>query len=191
MLETTQTQRPLAPGDMFSPVPLAVKTVRPHVSIRRATAEEQASAQVWRSIVAPDGAHPEVAEYHDGSMTHAPEVVAAYRDIAPTLPDDFLLIYLHRGAQAQSVNPLLPSLLHLTGHQGPSHALRRATSEGALSADVVRFVRAMTPSGSAALIVDDRQLRLATPGRITPAEVHFHQFLKPGLAQSSLVGAYQ
>jgi len=191
MLETTQTQRRLAPGDMFSPVPLAIKTVRPHVSICPASAEQQATSRVWSEIVAGDNTIPHVAVFSDGSMTHAPEVIAAYRDIAATLPKDFLLIYLHRGAQAQSVNPLLPSLLHKTGHCGPSHALRRSCEDG-LSENVTRFARAMTPSGGAALIIDDQQLRLATPGRIQSAEVHFHQFLKPGLTeQQTPVGAYQ
>lgn len=190
MLDTRHPQGCIARGDLFSPEPLAVRTVRPQVSVRRATIEEQATSQVWRSVVAMGGECPEVAEYRDGSMTHAPEIIAAYHEVAATLPDGFLLIYLHRGAQAQSVNPLLPSLLHLTGHAGPSHALRQASRDG-LSRDLVRFARAMTPSGGAAMIVDDHQLRLAVPGRIVPAPVHFHQFLKPGLAKATPVGAYQ
>ncbi|WGW04525.1 hypothetical protein [Tropicibacter oceani] len=183
--------RPMDPaGAVIPQAPLAMRTIKPHVTIRRATPEEQFAAQVWKTLAAPGLFAPEVAEFKGGRMTHAPEVIAAYRDEASALPPDFLLIYLHRGAQAQCVNPLLPSLLHLTGHQGPSHALRRDGQDG-LSADVIRFARAMTPAGGAALIIDDRQLRLAAPGRITAEAVHFHQFHKPGLARSHAQGAFQ
>ena len=172
------------------PAPLAVDTVHPGLTIRPATEEEQNTSRVWRIVAAPDCATPDVVQFSDGSMSHAPEVIAAYRLHSATLPPDFTLIYLHRGVQVQCVNPLLPSLLHLTGHNGPSHALRRDNSPG-LAPEVLRFTRAMTTAGGAALIIDDRQLRLAPTGRVLPEAVHFHTFIKPGLAHSLAAGDQQ
>lgn len=186
MLDT----RPIPSEAAAALAPLAVDTVLPDLTIRPATAEEQYASRVWHIVAEPNCTTPDVVQFSDGSMTHAPEVIAAYRQHSAGLPVDFTLIYLHRGAQVQCVNPLLPSLLHLTGHTGPSHALRRDNSPG-LAPEVQRFTRAMTPSGGAALIIDDRQLRLAPTGRVVPEAVHFHTFIKPGLVHSLATGDKQ
>lgn len=172
------------------PTPVPTLTVRPQVAIRPATQDEQVSSRVWRGMAHGGNEPPEVAEFQDGRLTHAPEVIAAYKAQAAELPADFLLIYLTRGAQVLCPDPLLPSLLYLTGHHGQAHALRRDARQG-LSRDVIRFARALTPARSAALIIDDRQLRLAAPGQITPAPVDFYHFLKPGPAPRSASGGYQ
>jgi len=170
-------------------VPVAVsQSVIPAMTIRRATPDERTISRIWFNIAEPNAQAPEVVEFSDGSMTHAPETIAAYLTHEAELPENFTLIYLHRGAQAQCVNPLLPSLLYLTGHKGPSHALRRSGPEG-LMPDVVRFAHAMTPTGGAALIIDDQQHRLAGAGRITPAPVSFYKYVKPGVQPRVLQGA--
>lgn len=187
-LETNQLGR-RAMADA-PPTPAPTLTVRPKVVIRPATRDEQVSSRIWRGMAAGEDEVPEVAEFQDGRLTHAPEVVAAYKLLAAELPADFLLIYLTLGPQVLCPDPLLPSLLHLTGHHGQAHALRRDARQG-LSRDVIRFARALTPARSAALIIDDRQLRLAAPGRISPAQVDFYHFIKPGPAPRSASGAFQ
>ncbi len=167
----------------------ACHIVRPWVNIRPATRDEIFASRVWTSINQPGDDHPDVAEFRNGRSDHAPEVISAFRAQSEHMPADFTLIYLHRGVQPQCVNPLLPSFLHLTGHDGPSYALRR-DGQDRLTPEIERFARAMTPSGSAALIVDDRQLRLTPRGRMRAAEVHFHMLIKPGLARELETGAF-
>lgn len=176
MFDTSQTRPTTRP----QPQALLqhVCTIRPAVTVRLATDEEYRAARVWCAIAAPDGHRPDVAQFADGGLTHGPETIAALRRLTGDLPPGLVLIYLHRGAQAQCVHPLLPSLLHLAGHDGPAHALRRSGPDG-LTPEVLQFARAVTPSGGLALIVDDRQHRLAPQGGLTPAVVHVHRLLKP------------
>ena len=166
-------------------LPVLAASLIPEVTIRPANAEEQCASRVWQAVAAPGCLIPEVAEFADGGLTHAPEVIEALRALLRAPGEPPVLIYLHRGAQAQCVNPLLPSLLYLAGHRGPAHALRctaRDTGVMAVPREVLRFARAMTPVGSHALIIDDQQLRLAPAGRITPAAVNIHHLRKPGRA---------
>ena len=190
MFDLTLTRRDVADRPSLD----ACQIVRPWVKIRPANIEEQYTSRVWSAVTLQQktfGADPpDVCAFEDGNTAHAPEVISAFRRLSAEMPADFTLIYLHRGAQSQCVNPLLPSFLHLTGHDGPSYALRR-DGQDALPPEVLRFARAMTPMGRAALIVDDRQLRLAPPCRMIASEVHFFKFVKPGIARKIEAGACQ
>lgn len=148
----------------------AGQQVLPDITFRPATSVEASAAQLWVTLMAPGSGHPDVAEFADGTTLHAPEVIAAYREAAAMLPGDFCLLYLHRGAQAQCQNPLLPSLLFLTAHKGPAHALRRDGCAG-IDRDVLRFAQAVAPASGAVMILDDPQIRLGPSGQLTRTPV--------------------
>jgi len=166
----------------------ARRIVWPTVTPRPATEAEIQDAQAWLLFQEPTHDQIEVAEYADGATTHAPEVVDTYKTLSGELPESFTLVYVHRGVQAQSINPLLPSLLSKAGHNGPAHALR-CDGRATFLRDALHYARAVTPKGGAALIIDDRQIRLGPIGSVEPGEVHFHLFFKPGQTRDLAAGA--
>lgn len=153
------------------------RVIRPELTIRPATTHELNAAEVWRVTHACTQLPLDVVAYKYGEMTHAPETIAAYRQLTAGLPDTTMLLYLHRGVQAQCLSPLLPSLLHLTGHRGLSHALRCHDGPG-LSPQILKFARAMTENGGHLLIIDDEQIRLGRSGEIVAAKVSLYLLCK-------------
>jgi hypothetical protein len=166
--------------------------VEPRVKIRQVTPEQaeavsRLNALEDRQAGGPQGALPDYVEYSDGGTMHAPETIAAYCDLARKLPTGFGLLYLHCGVQVQCLNPLLPSLLFMTGHRGAVHALRRGSGSG-FDRDVMSFARAMTPPGGATLVLDDPQIRLGHRGQIRPARLTFlcHRNTRPAMSAGVL-----
>jgi hypothetical protein len=141
-------------------------TLRPAVRIRPATGTERRDARPW--TMASGVADYEVAEFADGGTRHAPETVAALR--AAMRGPVVMLIYVHRGQKIESMMPLLPSLLFATGYRGASCAIRVGDETGA-DVRIRRFAAGQVPDKGLALLVVDRQERIAPPGRLVPATV--------------------
>ncbi|MGC1497623.1 MAG: hypothetical protein WA790_17600 [Sulfitobacter sp.] len=153
---------------------VAQVTLNPKVTIRSATSGELDRAAAWQSVMDLNGTEIDVAIYRDGSTTHAPEVIKAYLDISPALPQDFVLIYAHRGVQIDAIHPLLASLHAYTNHQGKSYALRQKHKTDVTA--LLRFARAVTPVGACALVLDDHQIRIGPKGTLSGAPIQFSTF---------------
>ncbi len=153
---------------------VAQVTLNPQITIRSATANELDRAAAWQSVMGLNGTDIDVVAYRDGSTTHAPEVIKAYLDISPALPRNFVLIYAHRGVQIDAIHPLLASLHAHTDHTGKSYALRQKHETDSIA--LLRFARAVTPSGGCALIIDDHQIRIGPKGTLQAAPIEFSTF---------------
>jgi hypothetical protein len=156
-----------------------VQHCTPDITARAATAAEVAGLRPWLVLQGLGVQAADVVVFADGNTRHAPETVVAYHTLTKGLPAGFGLLYLHCGVQALCLDPLLPSLLFLTGHVGPVHALRRgrdATASQGLSPAETEFLQAMTPPGGCTLVIDDLQLRIAAPGMARAAPVTLSLF---------------
>lgn len=152
-----------------------VQRSTPIIAARAATHAELLGLRPWLALQGLALGAADVVMFADGNERHAPETVAAYHALAGQLSERFGLLYLHCGVQAQCLDPLLPSLLFLTGHKGPVHALRRAQGDDVpaigLSQAETEFLFAMTPAGGCTLVIDDRQMRVAAPGMAVAAPI--------------------
>lgn len=157
-----------------SPPLTLISMLHPVFIARPATETEQTRIAPWAQVNAVALKDLEVAEYSDGQSSHSPEVIAAYHEVRQDLPEDFVLIYVHRGVQIDCIHPLLASLLQKTGHRGKSHALRQHGQKNKTA--VGQFARAVTPRGGAAMLIDDHQIRVGTRHEVVAATVSISTF---------------
>lgn len=148
-----------------------VACLQPVVQLRAATGDEVRTAHPWTCVTGE--ARYELAIFADGGNRHAPEVVAALRGLFKGPQPPRHLIYVHCGQKAESMMPLMPSLLFAIGHAGPSSAIRIPDSmdEPEAALRISRFAQGQVPDKGTAVLVVDRQQRIGAPGRLTPAPV--------------------
>lgn len=150
---------------------ISVASLRPAVRVRAAGPEEIRNIVPW--LHASGETAFEMVAFADGGNRHAPEVIAALRALFAKARGPEQLIYAYRGHKVESMMPLLPSLLHGLGYSGSCCAIRlpdmATEAEGTIYAK--RFAAGQIPDGGGAVLVIDRQERLASPGRLAPATV--------------------
>lgn len=145
-------------------------SVLPNIKIRPATQAENRQLLPWKTCQKSPCEFPEVVEYKDGTATHAPETLAAYRRVTAGWSKDFTLVYVHRGYWAECLTPLLQSLLFRAGHSGPAYALR-SEDHSQLPPEILDFSRVHVRDGAPCLILDDRQQRVGPQGDLQAAPV--------------------
>jgi hypothetical protein len=138
----------------------------PDVTIRPANEHELERAMPWRETRGEE--RFDIVEYSDGGSKHAPEVISALKELCDAEIKPSLLIFVHRGQQADCMMPLLPSLLHSCDYRGAAGAFRAdgAAEQAERAASIERFVNGQLPQGGYAVVVEDRQERIGLPGRL-------------------------
>ncbi|NIZ12591.1 hypothetical protein [Phaeobacter sp. HF9A] len=122
----------------------------------------------WRAFhdVAPE-CPLQVALFRNGSETalHPADLESHWRQLR-ALGEEPLLVYLHRGHQEDTRNPILAPLLARIAYRGPVHALR-VESRRALR-DALDFARVLAQGAQRVLVLNDPTHRLfsgETPSR--------------------------
>ncbi|BCH56764.1 hypothetical protein GOZ89_24005 [Agrobacterium vitis] len=148
----------------------------PELTIRPAKEEELGRAMAWRETRSEK--RFDMVEYSDGGSKHAPEVISALKELCNCELQPSLLIFVHRGQQADCMMPLLPSLLYSSGYRGAAGAIRvdGATEQAERMAMIERFVHGQLLDDGYALVVEDRQERIGLPGCLIAETVELSLF---------------
>lgn len=147
----------------------------PKMRIKAAEGKERSDAGPW-SISSGNGEY-EILAFSDGGNKHAPETIELLRSYfhpsAPEMQAPAKLIYAHRGQKCESMMPLLPSLMHAIDYRGPCCSLRIPEDAHADEAHqkIEQFVSGQLPDEGFAILVVDRQNRIAPLGHLTPETV--------------------